>query len=281
MDNPLNPPKLVTLITLKLGGEYLKKYRKVIVSNHVIEVYEYERMPGPKTGITEVDDYDPFDLENVKVEDRGDRTKERRQQTVRDARNVTRRLTLMNFNSGDKFLTLTFDPKKFEDGELRDVEFVDKEFKKFIQRFNYRYKCKLKYLAVREFHKSGRLHFHMVCDWKDYFQTEEEIREAERFIGEKVWKNGFVDIKQMDQVDNVGAYIIKYMTKDLPQQFFKGHKMYLPSKGLERPLIYNDYEAEMIISTYELEQKKEVFTNSYESEYLGKIVYKEYNLKRT
>lgn len=258
----------------------MKKYRKVIVSGHVIEVYEFEKMPVGNEYAFEKDDYDALDFENIKIESKEDRILERRKQTVRDARNTVRRLALMNFGVGDKFLTLTFDPKKFREEDLRDVVFVDSEFRRFVMRFNYRFKCKLKYIAVREFHKSGRLHFHMVCDWDKRFESEEEIREMERFLGEKVWKNGFVDIKQMNHVDNVGAYIIKYMTKDLPMEFFKGRKIYLPSKRLKRPLIYRDYEAEQVLQAYELERKKEVFTNSYESDYLGIIVYKEYNLNR-
>lgn len=257
-----------------------KTYKKVIVTNHVIEVYEYEKMPGGKEFDINNDNYDPFDLENTKLELRGDRTLERRQQTVRDARNTTRRLALMNFTSGDKFLTLTFDPKRFEEDQLRDVEFTDIHFKNFIKRFNYKFGIKLKYIAVREFHKSGRLHYHLICDWKQNLIFEDEIKEFERLLGEKVWKNGFVDIKQLDHVDNVGAYIIKYMTKNVAIEFFKGKKIYLCSKGLERPFVYRDHEAEQIINAYELETKKEVFTNSYESDYLGTIVYKEYNLKR-
>lgn len=256
-------------------------YKKVIVTNHVIEVYEYEKMPVGNDFSLKNDDFDALDLENIKLEPKEDRVNERRQQTVRDARNTTRRLALMNFESGDKFLTLTFDPKRVEDDNLlRDINFVDAEFKKFIQRFNYYFGCKLKYLAVREFHKSGRLHLHMLCNWKQNLLFEDEIREFERLIGEKVWKHGFVDIKQLDHVDNVGAYIIKYMTKNVSIEFFKGKKIYLCSKGMERPLIYRDSEAEQILKFYELETKKEVFTNSYESEYLGTIVYKEYNLKR-
>lgn len=256
-----------------------KKYRKLIVSNHVMEIYEYERMPV--TGEVKQDDgYDPFDYENTKLPAEKDRTLERRQQTVRDARNITRRLALMNFKAGDKFITLTFDPKKFTEDELRDISFTDDLFKKFIMRFNYRFDTKLKYIAVREFHKSGRIHYHMICDWKKDLLFEDEIRENERLLGEKVWKHGFVDIKQMDHVDNVGAYIVKYMTKNVAVHFFKGKKIYLCSKGLERPIVYKDYEAEQIIKQYELDRKKEVFTNSYESEYLGQITYKEYNLKR-
>lgn len=258
-----------------------KKYKKVIVSNHVIEVYEYDRLPGKQSN-KENDDYDAFDLENVKIEEI-DRVEDRRRQTMRDARNTIRRLALMNFASGDKFITLTFDPKKFKDKNLRDINFVDYEFKKFIQRFNYRFSCNLKYITVREFHKSGRLHLHMICDWDKKILDENENRKIERWLAEKIWKNGFVDIKTLDNVDNVGAYITKYMTKfddDMTIWAFKGRKLYLCSRGLERPLVYKDYEADVLIETYCLKNKKEVFTNSYESEYLGNITYKEFNLKR-
>lgn len=260
----------------------VKTYKKLIVTNHILEVYEYQRMPGPKHDMADInDDYDALDLENTKILPKEDRTEERRKQTLRDARNTTRRLALMNFDSGDKFITLTFDPKRVKDEKLLySLDYADKEFKKFIQRFNYRFKTKLKYIAVRETHKSGRLHFHMLCDWKKELLFEDEIREYERFIGEDIWRHGFVDIKTLNHVDNVGAYIIKYMTKSVSIEFFAGKKVYLCSKGLQRPMIFKDYEADKIIEQYDLNTKKEVFTNSYESEYLGQIVYKEYNLKR-
>ena len=70
------------------------------------------------------------------------------------------------------------------------------------------------------------------------------------------------------------------MTKNLAIELFKGKKMYLCSKGLKRPVEYKGDEAEMVISVYGLDEKKEVFTNSYESEYLGQITYKEYNMNR-
>lgn len=261
----------------------VRTYKKVIVTNHVIEIYEYQKEPLGRQDFDSNDDYDALDITDTKIDlkDEIDRVEERRNQTVRDARNITRRLALKNFSSGDKFITLTFDPKKLKDKkDLFFLDFVDKEFKKFIQRFNYRFKTKLKYIAVRETHKSGAFHIHMICDWDKLLIYEDEIREWERILGQEVWKHGFVDIKAIDHVDNVGAYIIKYMTKDLPVDLYSNKKLYLCSKGLERPFVYRGYEAEKIIEAYNLEQKKEVFTNSYESEYLGNITYKEFNLKR-
>lgn len=253
-----------------------KTYKKIIVSGNVIEFYEAEKEPYiPEKDLNPDDGYDALDLEKTKLEPKEDRAEERRLQTVRDARNSTRRLALMNFNAGDKFITLTFKEN------VQDILFADKEFEKFIKRFKRRFKIeKLKYIAVREFQKRGAIHYHMICDWEKEFTCEEQVREFERLIGEKVWKHGFVDIKQTNHVDNVGAYLIKYMTKSVSTEFFKGRKVYLCSQGLERPKVYKGLEAEAIIQAYNLDIKKEVFTNSYESEYLGKITYKEYNLKR-
>jgi len=258
-------------------------YRKVIACGNVIEVYEYEKEPGLKEGFEEDDGYDPLDLENTKLVESGKewieaeskelRSINRRKQTVRDARNLTRRLALMNFGSGDTFITLTYAEN------MKDLEKADKDFKKFIQRFKYRY-GDLKYIAVREFQKRGAVHFHMLCNWNKEFEDEDDIREWERQFGQDLWGHGFVDIKPIDHVDNVGAYLIKYMTKNIAIELFKGKKMYLCSKGLERPITFRGDEADKIVGLYGLENKKEVFTNSYESEYLGNICYKEYNLKR-
>lgn len=181
----------------------------------------------------------------------------------------------MNFTGSDKFITLTYAEN------MQDLDKADNDFKKFIMRLKYRYKLKgLKYLAVRERQKRGAIHFHMLCDWDVELQSEEQIRALERFIGKEVWKHGFVDIKPIGHVDNVGAYLIKYMTKNLSLELYKNKKLYLCSKGLKRPVEYKESEAEAIIKFYELDNKKEIFTNSYESEYLGKITYKEFNLKR-
>jgi hypothetical protein len=254
-------------------------FYKVIASGGVIEVYEYEKDTMKEIHGKNNDKYNQYEKivlendENDWLHEKTDRTDERRKQTMRDARNLTRRLALMNFGQGDTFITLTYAEN------MQDIEKADNDFKKFIQRFRYRYKG-LKYIAVREFQKRGAIHFHMICNWNEDLESEEQIKEKERWFGEKLWGHGFVDIKVLDGVDNVGAYLIKYMTKNISIEAFKGKKAYLCSKGLERPLVYRGDEAKRIVELYELDTKKEVFTNSYESEYLGQITYKEYNLER-
>lgn len=258
-------------------------FYKVISSGNVLEVYEYEKDTTKEFHKKDDDKYNEYEKmllqhdEKDWIHEKVDRTNERRQQTMREARNLTRRLALMNFGQADTFLTLTY-PNERHLTE-NDIEIADNDFKKFMQRFNYRY-GKVKYLAVREFTKRGRIHFHLLTDWKPDVQTEAEIKELEVEFAKKVWKHGFVDIKIMTEVDNIGAYLIKYMTKGVSHEAFKGHKAYLCSKGLERPLEYRGEQAEAILQAYGLKDKKEVFTNSYISEYLGTILYKEYNLTR-
>lgn len=255
---------------------------KVIASGNVIEVYEYEKDPMMPDKIKNDDEkhnkYEQMVLENDKadwIHEKTDRTEERRKQTLREARNLTRRLALMNFGAGDTFLTLTYAEN------MQDMDKADDDFKKFMKRLRYRTKSKIKYLAVREFQKRGAIHFHVICNWRVDREDEEGIKELERWVGEIVWGHGFVDIKVMDAgVDNIGAYLIKYMTKDVSIERFKGKNVYLCSKGLDRPLEYRGEQAEAILQAYGLKDKKEVFTNSYISEYLGTIQYKEYNLTR-
>ena len=110
----------------------LGKYRKVIVTGHVVEIYEYEKAPMDSPEFAKKDTYKPFDYDDVEMPKKEDREDERRKQTVRDARNTTRRLAIKNFESGDKFLTLTFDPKRFTEELLRVVGFSDDFFFNFI-----------------------------------------------------------------------------------------------------------------------------------------------------
>lgn len=276
-------------------------YYKVIANAHVLEVYTMERAPISPHSIDQ--EYDALssmarhevDERNrmlkyereLKREGRGDRKAERRAQTLRDSRNLCKRLAVANFDTNSAFVTLTM-RDRYDGVSLTDVHFWDKEFKKFIMRMNYRYGKKHKYIAVREFHNNREaLHYHLMIDFyipADY--SQEKMFALDREIAE-IWGHGFVKVKNMNRaestskpVDNVGAYLVKYMSKEYDDERLKGNKVYLCSRGLQRPITYTGDEALAIIEAYELEQKKEIFTNSYESEYLGTINYREYNLKR-
>jgi hypothetical protein len=184
-----------------------------------------------------------------------------------------RRLALANFDENSFFITLTYEKN------MQDVKKADDDFKKFIKRLKYKY-GDLKYIAVREFQKRGAVHYHMISDVKlPAWNNEKELKELEVYLWQEVWKHGFIDIKSITHVDNVGAYITKYMDKEFDDDRLKGCKLYLCSKGLKRPVVLRGEEA--LKRLEELEGKKIVFTSNYTSEYLGNVIYKEYNLKRT
>lgn len=259
-------------------------FYKVIASGHVMEIYQYEKEPSEirKGKEEKYNEYEKIvlglDDENW-IYEKEDRTQDRRKQTMRDARNTARRIALMNFSQGSAFVTLTYPDTRHLTAD--DIEVADDDFKKFMKRLKYRYNRKFDYIAVREFTKKGRIHFHALMDFDVTGKSEDDIKAVERYWGEDIWKHGFVDIKAVQgQVDNIGAYLIKYMTKGVAEEVFKGRKLYLTSKGLKRPVTLTGDAAEMVIAEYGLLGKKEVFTNSYESEYLGHIAYREYNLKR-
>ena len=223
----------------------------------------------------------------MRKENRLDRKEERRAQTLRDSRNLCKRLAIANFDSRSAFITLTL--RNRNDGvSLTDIQHWDNEFKMFIKRMNYRYGKKHKYIAVREFHKDREaIHYHLLVDIHIPADATKEEMFALDVEYADVWRHGFVKVKNLNRsevdstpVDNVGAYLIKYMSKEHDDERLRGNKIYLCSRGLTRPVTYTGEEAIQIIEKHGLEQKKEIFANGYESEYLGKITYREYNLNR-
>lgn len=192
------------------------------------------------------------------------------QHNVMRTRNTVRRLIISNFDTNSKFWTFTFDDSKVPPEVSRDVQASNKLWDKFIKRMRRRYGA-FEYLAVLEFQKRGAVHYHCLFNLP-YIKH--------KVIQEEVWRNGFVSVNRIRHVDNLGAYVVKYMTKDLMDDRLFKNKTYLCSQGLKRPRILRGDDAWQRLAELNLDKEKEVYANSYESEYLGTIVYKEYNLLR-
>ncbi|WP_052585065.1 rolling circle replication-associated protein [Anoxybacillus thermarum] len=244
---------------------------KVIVAGNVIELYEYEKeirtgkdsyMDKPvgrkgkrKEGLEWIDE----DMKATREKNRAD--------ALQRARKNLRRLINANVDAWAervKFFTLTFKEN------VQDIKMANYEFKKFRQRLEYHLELKLKYVAVIEFQKRGAIHYHMVTFNMPY------VPHADL---ERIWGHGFVKVNAIDEVDNVGAYVTKYMTKDNDDERLKGEKCYFSSRGLIKP-------AEEIIKKEDLNALREalspnkVYENTFDSEHLGLINYQQYNLKR-
>lgn len=247
-------------------------FTKVVKTNHIIEIYEYDNLfigggggnVGAHTEETKEENYN---------------------RTIKARRDNVRRLATMNFDvKYSKFITLTFGQCDFD--TTSPIE-TDKRFKLFIMRLK-RYLAKyhptieLKYLAVLEYQKRGAIHYHMICNLP--FIQKKQLAE--------LWGHGFVKINAIDKVDNIGAYVVKYMTKEKADSRLKGFKGYLHSRNLKEPIVLKNWDKLekggcISTATYEtiyaitesMATKKPVYhwelTNEHHT-----ITYSQYNLAR-
>ena len=228
-------------------------YEKIVVTKGIAEVWRYEKLNTQSGGARDGDGRDK---------------QHNYQNQQKRRRNRIRQLICANFDSTSKFVTLTFDNNR--DFDIKDVKSCNRFFKRFIQRLKYRYPD-LKYVAVIEFQdKNGRgaVHYHMICNLG--FVPNKVLR--------GIWTGGHVKINAIDKVDNVGAYVIKYMCKDTEDPRLMGENAYLHSRGLEEPIVYctwgdpRDWESWHSF----LEKESPSYSAKYESENAGHIEYFQY-----
>lgn len=93
---------------------------------------------------------------------------------------------------------------------MTDTVQLYNDFEKFNKRFQYYCKnkgySKPEYIAMMEPQGRGAWHVHLLYIWQDMkapFIPNEDFRE--------LWGHGFVRIKKLDNVDNVGAYLTAYL----------------------------------------------------------------------
>jgi hypothetical protein len=240
------------------------KYRaKLISAGDVVEVYRYENRvctgkdsDAPKTG-----------RRGSGKGDKESKDKNRSDSLHRAKQRLRRQINanVGQYGEKPKFLTLTYADN------FTDLEESNKNFNRFVKRLNYKLGLSLKYSVVVEFQKRGAVHYHLVTYNMPYVESSK--------IAE-IWGHGFVKVNQIDQVDNIGAYVTKYMSKQNDDERLMGRKCHWSSRGLLKP-------QELPLETEkELEELRdslaqyEVYDTNFENDYLGKIHYTQYNLKR-
>jgi len=247
---------------------------KIIKSGDIIEIYEYS--VGYLKGYTLTDN----ELINRTYSESNPDDTDSRERSLKRAKANLRRL--INANVGQygkeftaKFLTLTFKDN------VTDLDKANYEFEKFIKRLNYHCfgtkKANLKYTCVVEFQKRGAIHYHIIIYNIPYIKANDIAN---------VWCNGFIKINKIDDVDNVGAYVGEYLGqaekgqgKNIEDDRLRGQKTYFSSRGLFRPLEVTDKKIVEQVATVLL-NKKPTYSANFENEYLGNIIYKQYNLKK-
>lgn len=224
------------------------------------------------------------------------------QNSLRQTFKKLRHLINTNFTGkpNELFVTFTFAKDSY------DPKMVYEDFNKFIKRLKYRFKdsSTIDYINVLEPHASGQFHSHMLIRFNDLqkiYIPNQEMAE--------LWSHGFVTIKSLKDVDNIGAYVSAYLADlEIPdgydnqnmevmikrvdgkdKKFLKGGRLafyppgmniYRKSKGIIPPVIEN--------MSYKNAQKKvgsakPHFKKSYSVErenFKNTITIEQYNLKR-
>lgn len=186
---------------------------KILKYGHVYEVMEYTGSFSARR----LDDWNSCKGGRDKEGKEG-RKMEYRQSVSHKAREKVRRLITANFNENDLFITLTFKEN------MTDVKQANYELKKFLQKMK-RKQSDFLHVTVLEFQKRGAVHYHMVCNYRLRWESTEQLKEHERELA-KTWTHGFVDIVDIKHVDNVGAYLVKYMSKQNYDDRLEGNKRY-------------------------------------------------------
>lgn len=99
----------------------------------------------------------------------------------------------------------------------------------------------------------------------------------------QIWDSGFVKINRIDKVDNVGAYVIKYMVADMDDTRLMKEHAYLHSRALEEPVELTTWrgEAEAWKAVHEaLDSMTPLYAGTYKSDESGTIQYLQYNINR-
>lgn len=242
----------------------------MIISGQIIEIINYEN--GYLKG------YENKNANTGRKKEESENYQEHRKQVLQRAKTDVRRLINSNvgLNEGnitEKFLTLTFAEN------VTDLDQANYEFKKFIARLNYKVtgekKTTLKYITVVEFQKRGAIHYHTIIFNMPYIKHRDL---------QELWSNGHLKVNKIKHVDNLGAYITKYMNdpnKDQGRQEednrLKGRKSYFTSRGLNKP-IENTKKQEIDTIAAALPQDKIVYKAHFENEYQGAISYTQYNM---
>lgn len=133
---------------------------------------------------------------------------ETRQDSLNSLRQTFKKIRyLINNNfegrSNELHVTLTYAEN------MQDPKQLYKDFKNFVERLRTKYKktSSLDYMCVVEPQGRGAWHCHMLIRFNDLdsvFIKNEELA--------KIWGHGFITIKSLKDVDNIGAYLSAYLT---------------------------------------------------------------------
>jgi len=264
---------------------------KIIKSGKEIEVYDYqdkeilrgykrkERKKKKEKEIKGQLNINQYKKELKKIEEWEINYKEKTKFSIQRTRSNIRRLTNSNPQL-DKFLTLTFSESTTE--LIKANKLFHLAMKRIIHT-----KPEFEYISVVEFQKDidyhgkkkekgGSVHYHLLCNIETIIKRDRF--EWERWFQNRYWKYGFVKIKDVNKVDNMGAYFCKYLSKDMFDKRMFGKKKFFCSRNLNKPVELIGMKAIIFFNKF-IKELPIKFEKDFESEWAGKIKYTAYTLK--
>lgn len=172
----------------------------------------------------------------------------------------------------DKFLTLTYAE------DMEDIIETNRDFHNFMKKLRYHHGA-AEYVAVPEIqHEREKkygvkvIHYHATLFGLTYI-------EASELAG--LWGHGFVRINAVEDFENPGSYMAKYISKDFLENEFQGHRRYFCSQGLKRPEEIRAKSASEILSRLKIPEECKTFEVLYDNNSLvGAVMYRHYDLRK-
>ncbi len=232
---------------------------KIVVSGKHVESYNYTKRVWREFEKKENSNKSHKEPKQLTALEEITLQKQKQQYSVNRTRTEIRRLINSNPQI-TKFMTLTFADN------ITDLKTANYMFNQFIKRMTYKYP-NFEYLAIPEFQKRGAVHYHLLC--KMPFVHFSEIR--------SIWGHGNIDIKKLQNVDNIGAYVCKYLSKDMFDERTFGKKKFFRSQTLKTPIEILGWFAQKFVEKF-LSVLTPTFEKTFESEWVGEVEYKAFAL---
>lgn len=274
--------------------------------NHILEVQHMEKM-NHVAHIKKLSKDEYVDLGTGEIKEFNH--SENRKDNYNSLRQTFKKLRyLINNNFEGKrnelHIILTYDEN------MKDTKRLYSDFKRFMMRLKRKYtNTTVDYINVVEPQERGAWHSHLLIRFNDL----DKIYISNSDLS-KLWEQGFVTIKSLNEVDNIGAYLSAYLSdveltdntvgialqesRDVqikivdgqPKKFVKGGRLhmyppgmnlYRKSKGVEMPERKNMKYREL---KKIVKHSQPHYSKSYEIEkddFSNTIQFEQYNLKRT
>lgn len=234
-------------------------YARIVQYGDITELYEYEK------------DHVSTARTRYKSELEKKRDRERRKQWVPKSEYSIRRAKTQFFKICSEALYTKGVPMFITLTNHEDDVSVDAGYK-HIRQFKDNVKNKMgkaiSYIAVPEWQKKGRLHYHLLV-WglcPKEAETERSTRNLQRLYGK-----GFVDVRMAyDSSPKLASYFAKYFTKAYTERRLSNKKAYTTSRTIDKPRTYGSNAFNAVSDLIIPDATCIIKIDTYNTKYLGR-----------